>query len=198
MPSDAMRCGSELADAVNDALKTCENVPVEVIRTWRIKRPLPLGAPPPRRELDAIVAQAIRATQASDAEKAARSSWEAGYQLALRQWAQQVRLEQAEGRVLTAVDYTFSRWDIGDVHWITFSGEFFLEYGLYAQELLEKDRTFTLGYTQGCQAYVPTARSLSEGGYEPNAYKRWKHSAPFAPAVEEAVKAAIRELAELD
>ena len=120
--------------------------------------------------------------------------YHAGYQLAMRQWVQQVRLEGSEHRVPTAMEYTFSRWDIGDVHWITFSGEFFLEYGLYAQSLLGADRTFTLGYTQGCQTYVPTAQALVEGGYEPNAYKRWHQSAPFAPEVEETVKAAIREL----
>ena len=114
----------------------------------------------------------------------------------MRQWVQQIRLEQVERRVPTAVDYTFSRWDIGDVHWITFSGEFFLEYGLYAQSLLGADRTFTLGYTQGCQTYVPTAQALTEGGYEPNAYKRWHQSAPFAPEVEETVKTVIHELVE--
>ncbi|MCZ6680707.1 MAG: hypothetical protein O7E52_26050 [Candidatus Poribacteria bacterium] len=195
-PVDAMRCGSELADAVDRALTGCERVAVDAIRTRRIKRPLPLGDAPSRSEQDGVVSEAVRSAQASDAEKAARSSWNAGYQLAMRQWAQQVRLEQAEKRVPATVDYTFSRWDIGDVHWMTFSGEFFLEYGLYAQELLGGDRTFTLGYTQGCQTYVPTAQALGEGGYEPNAYKRWRQSAPFAPAVEVAVKAAIRELAD--
>ena len=193
-PGDAMRCGSVLADAVDVALKGCEQVPVNAIRTWRIHRPLPLGQPPSRRELDEILSQAVRSAQATDAEKAKRSSWDGGYQLAIRQWVQQIRLEQAENRVPTTVDYTFSRWDIGHVHWIAFSGEFFLEYGLYAQELFGGDRTFTLGYTQGCQTYVPTAQALPEGGYEPNAYKRWRQSAPFAPSVEEAVKGAIREL----
>ncbi len=197
-PSDAMRCGSELADAVDEALKTGEQVRVEAIHTWRMKRPLPLAAPPSRRELDAIAAQAISTAQASDAEKARRASWDTGYQFAMRQWVQQVRLEQAENRTPVSVDYTFSRWDIGDVRWLTFSGEFFLEYGLYALERFGADRTFTLGYTQGCQTYVPTAKALSEGGYEPNAYKRWRQSAPFAPGVEEAVKDAIRELAALE
>ena len=144
--------------------------------------------------LDEIAAQAVKSAQVSDEEKSGRSAYYAGNQLAMRQWVQQIRLEQVECRVPTTVDYTFSRWDIGDVRWITFSGEFFLEYGLYAQSLLGADRTFTLGYTQGCQTYVPTAQALAEGGYEPNAYKRWGQSAPFALAVEEAVKAVIREL----
>ena len=194
-PIDAMRCGSMLADAVDYALKKCEPISINAIRTRRLQRPLPLDKPPSHQTLDQIAAQAVKSAQVSDAEKAGRSSYYAGNQLAMRQWVQQVRLEQAEHRVPTMVDYTFSRWDIGDVHWITFSGEFFLEYGLYAQSLLGADRTFTLGYTQGCQTYVPTAQALVEGGYEPNAYKRWRQGAPFAPEVEEAVKAVIRELA---
>ena len=194
-PIDAMHCGSQLADAVDNALKICEPISVEAVRTQRLRRPLPLDKPPSRQMLDEIAAQAVKSAQASDEEKARQSLYHAGYQLAMRQWVQQIRLEEAEDRVPTAVEYTFSRWDIGDVRWIIFSGEFFLEYGLYAQSLLGADRTFTLGYTQGCQTYVPTAQALGEGGYEPNAYKRWRQSAPFAPEVEEAVKAAIRELA---
>ena len=193
-PTDALRCGSQLADAVDDALKDCKPISVDTIHTRRLRRPLPLDKPPARQTLDEIAAQAVKSAQVSDAEKAGRSAYYAGNQLAMRQWVQQIRLEETEQRVPTVVDYTFSRWDIGDVHWITFSGEFFLEYGLYAQSLLGADRTFTLGYTQGCQTYVPTAQALVEGGYEPNAYKRWRQSAPFAPEVEEAVKAVIREL----
>ena len=194
-PIDAMRCGSMLADAVDDVLKICEPISVGAIRTRRLQRPLPLDKPPSHQNLDQIAAQAVKSAQVSDEEKVGRSAYYAGNQLAMRQWVQQVRLEQAEHRAPTAVNYTFSRWDIGDVCWITFSGEFFLEYGLYAQSLLGADRTFTLGYTQGCQTYVPTAQALTEGGYEPNAYKRWRQSAPFAPEVEETVKAVIRELA---
>lgn len=194
-PLDAMHCGSMLADAVDDALKVCKPVVVDTIRTRRLKRPLPLDKPPSRQTLDEIAAQAVKSAQASEKEKAGRSAYHAGNQLAMRQWVQQVRLEQAEHRVPTEVDYSFSRWDIGNIHWITFSGEFFLEYGLYAQSLLGADQMFTLGYAQGCQTYVPTAQALVEGGYEPKAYKRWRQSAPFAPEVEEAVKAVIRELA---
>ena len=193
-PIDAMRCGSQLADAVDDALRDCKPISVDTICTRRLRRPLPLDKPPSRQTLDEIAAQAVRSAQASDEEKARQSWYHAGFQLAMRQWVQQIRLEGVERRAPTAVDYTFSRWDIGDVHWITFSGEFFLEYGLYAQSLLGADRTFTLGYTQGCQTYVPTAQALVQGGYEPNAYKRWRQSSPFAPEVEEAVKAVIREL----
>jgi hypothetical protein len=193
-PSDAMHCGSMLADAVDDALKVCSAISVDTLRTRRLKRPLPLDKPPSRQTLDGIAAQAVKSAQASEEEKAGRSAYYTGNQLAMRQWVQQVRLEQAEHRVPTTVDYNFSRWDIGDVHWITFSGEFFLEYGLYAQSLLGADRTFTLGYTQGCQTYVPTAQALAEGGYEPNAYKRWHQTAPFAPEVEQVVRAVIREL----
>ncbi len=78
------------------------------------------------------------------------------------------------------------------------SGEFFLEYGIYAQLQRSPERTLAFGYTQGCQTYVTTTKALAEGGYEVRAYKRWKQSCPFKPEVESVVKDAISNLMSLD
>ena len=95
-PIDALRCGSLLADAVDGALKVCDPVPVDAIRTQRLHRPLPLDTPPSCQTLDEIAAQAVKSAQASDEEKARQSWYHAGYQLAMRQWVQQIRLEEVE------------------------------------------------------------------------------------------------------
>ncbi|MBT6148073.1 MAG: hypothetical protein HOH74_21750, partial [Gemmatimonadetes bacterium] len=75
---------------------------------------------------------------------------------------------------------------IGPIQLVAMSGEFFLEYGMRAQEIFGPD-TIALGYTQGCQSYVPTDRALIEGGYEPGAWKRFQQLAPFAEGIEAAV-----------
>ena len=181
-PIDAMRCGSMLADAVDDALKVCEPISVDTIRTRRLHRPLPLDKPPSRRMLDEIAAQAVKSAQVSDEEKAGRSAYFAGNQLAMRQWVQQVRLEETEQRVPTTVDYTFSRWDIGDVRWITFSGGVFPGIRVVCPVIVG----IKIGHSRSVTRRVAKPmfqprKPWPKAGYEPNAYKRWGQSAPFAP-----------------
>lgn len=186
---DAIECGRKLANAVIKNLDHLAPFEIDQIRTKRIKVPLPLDHPPNDAELDQLASSAIRYIRESENY----GSYQFASQIANRQWIQQVRRERAEDRLPTSVDYTFTKWQFGDLNWIGFSGEFFLEYGVYAEEIFG-EKAIAFGYTQGCQTYVPTAQALIEGGYEPNAYKRWRHSAPFSVAVEDRVKSAIRDL----
>ena len=188
--ADAISCGQELAKAVLNGLQNCRDLSIDAIHAWRSKPQLPIAKPLSKDELDHIATQSIKSQRQSDTAK----SWRAGFHIAQRQWVQQVRLEQAEGRVSTYQPYTFSRLQLGELNWIGLSGEFFLEYGVYAQQLGNAETTLAFGYTQGCQTYVPTAEALIQGGYEIDAYKRWKQSAPFRSDVEEVVKKAIADL----
>lgn len=188
--ADVISCGQELAEAVQDGLKNCRDLSIDTIHTWRSKPQLPIANPLSKDELDQIATQSIKSQRQSDSP----GFWKGGFHVAQRQWVQQVRLEQAEDRVSTHQPYTFSRLQLGELNWIGLSGEFFLEYGVYAQQLGDAETTLAFGYTQGCQTYVPTAEALTQGGYEVEAYKRWKQSAPFEPEVEEVVKKAIADL----
>ena len=188
--ADAISCGQALAKAVEDGLKNCRHLSVDAIHAWRSKPRLPLANPLSKDELDQIAAQSIKSQRQSDSP----TSWKDGFQVAQRQWVQQVRSEQAEDRMPTYQTYTFSRLQLGELNWVGLSGEFFLEYGIYAQRQGDAETTLAFGYTQGCQTYVPTAEALTQGGYEVHAYKRWKQSAPFKPEVEEVVEKAIADL----
>ena len=188
--ADAISCGQELAEAVQDGLQNCRNLSIDAIHTWRSKPQLPIDKPLSIDELDHIATQSIESQREDDTSR----SWRGGFHIAQRQWVQQVRLEQAEDRVSNYRTYTFSRLQLGELNWVGLSGEFFLEYGAYTQQLGDPDTILAFGYTQGCQTYVPTAEALMQGGYEVEAYKRWKQSAPFKPEVEEVVKKAIANL----
>jgi hypothetical protein len=175
---------------VQDGLQNCRNLSIEAIHTWRSKPQLPIDKPLSLDKLDHIATQSIESQRKDNTSR----SWRDDFHIAQRQWVQQVRLEQAEDRVSNYRTYTFSRLQLGELNWVGLSGEFFLEYGAYTQQLGDPDTTLAFGYTQGCQTYVPTAEALMQGGYEVEAYKRWKQSAPFKPEVEEVVKKAIADL----
>ena len=192
--SDVISCGYELANAVEEGLKNSYHMPTEVIQAWRIKPQLPLDKPLSMEELGKIASQSI----ASQSENDSTNSWKNGFNIARRQWVQKVRLEKIEDRVPTHQTYTFSRIRLGELNLVGFSGEFFLEYGIYAQFQRSPEKTLAFGYTQGCQTYVPTTKALAEGGYEVHAYKRWKQSCPFKPEVEGVVKDAISDLMSFD
>lgn len=51
--------------------------------------------------------------------------------------------------------------------------------------------TFALGYTDGCQLYLPTTRMLSEGGYEVDSFWEYQWPAQLAPGMEERVLNAL-------
>ena len=175
---------------MEDGLKNCRHLSIDAIHAWRSRPRLPLANPLSKDELDQIAAQSIKFQRQSDSP----TSWKDGFQVAQRQWVQQVRLEQTEDRVPTHQIYTFSRLQLGELNWVGLSGEFFLEYGIYARRQGDAETTLAFGYTQGCQTYVPTAEALTQGGYEVHAYKRWKQSAPFKREVEEVVEKAIADL----
>ena len=188
--SDVISCGQKLAEAVQDGMQNCRDLSIDAIYAWRSKPQLPIDKPLSNDELDYIATQSIESQRKNDISR----SWRDSFHIAQRQWVQQVRLENAEGHRPSYHTYTFSRLQLGELNWVGLSGEFFLEYGTYVQQLGGSETTLAFGYTQGCQTYVPTAEALMQGGYEVEAYKRWKQSAPFKPEVEEVVKEAIADL----
>ena len=60
--------------------------------------------------------------------------------------------------------------------------------------LAQYDRgiTFPLGYTDGCQIYLPVSHMLAEGGYEVDSYWEYHYPAPLAPGMESVLADAIR------
>ncbi len=89
-------------------------------------------------------------------------------------------LRQYQGQVAWAEDYLQAARDggeqtqafeiqamrIGGLALAAYPGEMFVDYQLALDQASPFARTFTLGYSNGCIGYVPTAAAYPEGGYE--------------------------------
>jgi neutral ceramidase len=186
VPEDAARCAVQLQAAVNDGLSLASPCAATEISAHRLRHALPLGSLPTTEEIDTLLADQWR-------DNKDLPHWTVHQQAGVRRWAQAV--EGARDNPPLSSTFRFSYLAIGPVELVGMSGEFFLEYGMKAQEIFGAD-TIALGYTHGCQSYVPTDRALSEGGYEPGAWKRFGQLAPFAPGVEASVGEALERLHE--
>jgi len=78
---------------------------------------------------------------------------------------------------------------------IAMDGEVFCEYGLNLRRTLQPATVVVLGYSNGVVTYLPTAKAIRDGGYEPNAFRWWRLPGPFAPEAESAVLEAAAALA---
>ena len=82
--------------------------------------------------------------------------------------------------------------------------EVFSEYALWIDRTAPFHHTMVLGYTNGCEAYVPTDRDLAlgpTGGYEAAAFPDWRTAnlqypirTPLAPGIEGQIKHALRSM----
>jgi hypothetical protein len=181
-PSDAADCAQQLQVGVNQGLRNAQIVAGDAISACRVQHELPLAPLPTVEEIDTILT-----SQWKEPADAVANHQHQG----LRRWAQTV--EAARAQPPASMSFCFSALSIGSVQLVGMSGEFFLEYGMQAQALFG-DHTIALGYTQGCQSYVPTDQALVEGGYETVAWRRFGQLAPFAQGVEAAVEAGLRRL----
>jgi len=174
---DVADCARQLQAAVNQALATAAPCTVDAVVAHRVLHDLPLDPLPTTDEIDEI----LRLQWQDPAQLPPVTVHQ---QLGLRNWAQSV--EAARAQPPTGMAFRFSYLALGPVQFVGMSGEFFLEYGIRAKQIFAAD-AIALGYTNGCQSYIPTDRALIEGGYEPGAWKRFGQMAPFAHGVEAAV-----------
>jgi hypothetical protein len=78
---------------------------------------------------------------------------------------------------------------------LALGGEVVVEYALWVKRRFAREALMVAGYSNDVMAYIPTARMLDEGGYEPVAsMKYYGFSSPFSAEVEDRVKAAIESV----
>ena len=70
-------------------------------------------------------------------------------------------------------------------------GEAVHEWGFIVEQFYGDGVTFPLGYTDGCQMYLPTTAMLTEAGYEVDSYWEYRQPAPFAGGHEETLLQAL-------
>jgi len=114
----------------------------------------------------------------------------------VRMWARR-KLEVIDrgGTIPTSVPVTVHGVRVGqNLRIIGLEGELVAEHGQLIRRFYGSGITFPLGYTDGCQLYVPTSSMLAEGGYEVNSYYEYGWPAPLAPGIEDSVVGALRRL----
>lgn len=85
---------------------------------------------------------------------------------------------------------------VGDLALVAYPGEMFVEYQLGLDRESPFPRTVTLGYTNGCIGYVPTAAAYPEGGYEVTGAFRYYGTLMIAPDCERLIREATLDLLE--
>lgn len=75
---------------------------------------------------------------------------------------------------------------------LALGGEVVVDYSLKAKSVYPKENMFVAGYSSEVQCYIPSARILKEGGYEPEtSMVYYGLPGPLAPDVEEKIFSAI-------
>jgi hypothetical protein len=78
---------------------------------------------------------------------------------------------------------------------VALDGEVFTEYAFKLEHLLQPGTSVVLGYSNGVAGYVPTAKAISEGGYEPaRAYPFFHLPGPYTNEVESMILQTVVEL----
>lgn len=95
----------------------------------------------------------------------------------------------------TAIPLTVHGVRLADgVRMVGLEGEAVAELGHVINDFYGSGLTFPLGYTDGCQLYLPTEKVLNEGGYEATSAHEYAWPANFARGIEEPVRQALTRL----
>ena len=73
-------------------------------------------------------------------------------------------------------------------------GEVVAEHGTLIRDFYGSGVTFPMGYTDGCQVYIPTSKMLDEGGYEVDSYYEYGCPAPLSSGIEDKIIEGLKHL----
>ena len=73
-------------------------------------------------------------------------------------------------------------------------GELVAELGLLIKNFYSDGITYSMGYSNGTQLYLPTSRMLDEGGYEVESYWEYRLPAPLAKGIENILSQTLQQL----
>jgi len=171
----AENCGRRLGEAVATAAQESEAIPLQAARSVAgcalkiaaITVKLPFQEMPTAGECEAALARDQE--RLADAERAGQSEMETRY-LRFNLWNLQGLWKRIKKGSPEPLRFEINALTIGD-EWclLTMPHEVFCEYQLWADLESPFRHTMTLGYTNGCESYVPTDADLALGhlgGYE--------------------------------
>ncbi len=97
-------------------------------------------------------------------------------------------------KLLSTVPITTHAVQLGyGVRMVSLEGEAVAEFGHIIEKFYNGGVTFPLGYTDGCQMYLPTTEMLPEAGYEVDSYWEYRKPTPFAGGHEKILYKAMKE-----
>jgi len=159
----AEKLGRELATSVAQAVLKAEPVEDETVVGTIGTLKLPLMPPPPQKELREHYKRFRESAEL--AEREGRLG-EARWRMREAEWASQLLRAIRENSLPTHQPMNAQVLRVGDVAFAALASETFSEIGLNVKSQSPFARTVTLGYTNGCIGYLPTAKAYEEGGYE--------------------------------
>jgi hypothetical protein len=156
---------------------------------------LPLLPPPPVSECDRMIEEAAVALERERSGEARM-----GHLLqreGMLQWARDARTAALQTDRTSTPSFTVQHFALAGIHLLGFPAEMFAQYQVdFAAQ--SRAPLLSLGYTNGCHGYLPTAAEYPRGGYEVEIAYRYYGTQMFAPECEEIVRAAVESLLELD
>jgi len=102
-------------------------------------------------------------------------------------WVGEMISRIENNRVQKSMSVEIQAFRIGDIGIIALPGEVFCEIGMAIKKQSKFRKTIIAGFSNGSVGYIPTAKGIEEGGYEPDISRRYGTEQHFAPGVEEAI-----------
>jgi len=193
---EVTRVGRAGCEAVLRALDAAEPMSGAPLAAHRETIALPLQDPPDPDQARRNLAAAEAAVAKAQAD-GANSYWVRALEGCLPLARQIVELADKRATGLT-LPFVVHVMRIGELALVGLSGEVFLEFAHRIAAASPFPHTWVLGYSNGCECYVPTAEAFGEGGYEAEDSFRWYGTLPLAPEAGDRMAAhASRLLAEL-
>lgn len=187
----AQKAGKELGQAAIHAAEKGQSISSNRLSVSSQVAELPLGPPPPEVDCRSMLGEAeSRLREHSDPSKTNEKELWNAREAVMRQ---RELLELArEGDIGRALPFQAQAFSLGDEFCLLgLTHEPFAEYQLWADRVSDFAHTMALGYTNGCESYLPTKQALSLGGYEGSrtgaALSYWNRLR-LAPECEEMVK----------
>jgi neutral ceramidase len=186
------RLGGVMAEAVTAAAARAEPIACTPLAGAYRQIGLPLEDPPDpataRADLDRALADAARARQ-----QGAHPYWVRALESLVRHQRRVLTLSERGATGLT-LPFAVQALAMGDLAIVGLSGEVFLEFAHHIAAASPFPHTWALGYTGGCQCYVPTAEAFAEGGYEAQSSFGWYGTLPLRPHAGDEMTAAAGRL----
>ena len=108
-------------------------------------------------------------------------------------WANDYLQAAREGKPRTQ-PFEIQTMRIGEMALVAYPGEMFVDYQLAMDRESPFSRTLTLGYSNGCIGYVPTAAAYEIGGYEITTAFRYYGTLMITSACEELIRQATLQM----